>query len=297
MKKNTNTYKSILGLSAVVALIGMPVAAMAGTVSLSLSSSLGNYSFGNGSANAGEFAASIQGETQAELSAPGGLGYVNGVTSTGGSFETFCVQNSVDVNTGTPYSYTEASQTGGPKGPTTEGGIALSEGAAFLYYEFATGGLNGSLNYETAASTYNYANGSTTGKNAYSFSRVNDAGELQAAIWFFMGEPALTGWPSTSGSPSSDPFVVLAEDVLGSAQAFDADGTATGEAGDLDYGVAIMQLTSDNGAVVNQNQLILTGTGATCVPDGGLTLAMLGMGLAGLFFVNLQRTKSVARQN
>jgi hypothetical protein len=244
-----NTCKSMLRLSAVATLIGMPVATMAGTIELGLN----NYSYSANGEAAGEFTASDTGLN------PSALGYSPN-TSTSTTFETFCVQNSVYVSTGTPYSYTEAQVTGGPTGGPTEGGIALSEGVAYLYYEFATGNLSG----------YNYGNTAT---------RNQDAGELQAAIWYFMGEPALSGWPSTSGNQ----FITLAEDNVGNA--FATNGTG----GQTDYGVAILQLTS--GSVVEQNQLILT------VPDGGMTLAMLGMGLAGLFYVNFRRTKSVARQN
>jgi hypothetical protein len=252
-----STCESMLKLSAVAALIGMPAAAMADQVSLSLTSSLGNYSYGNGSENAGEFAA-----TDSTTGVP--AGYVLGTTSTGSSFETFCVQNTVFINTGTSYSSTEAQVTGGS--PSNEGGIALSEGVAYLYYNFAKGTLS---DYD-----YNLNSGRTT-----------TAGELQAAIWYFMGEPALNGWPS------GNPFITLAEDNL--SNAFAANGS-----GGIDYNVSILQLTCDG--VEEQNQLILGGNGTgnnQSVPDGGMTLAMLGLGLAGLFFVNFQRTKSVARQN
>jgi hypothetical protein len=263
-----NTCKSVLRLSAVATLIGIPAAAMADTGSLSLNS----YSYGAGGEAAGEFAATDSAGVPA--------GYAS-TTSTSSTFETFCVQNLVFINTGTPYSSSEAQTTGNS---TVQGGLALSEGVAYLYYQFATGNLSG----------YDYAN------NQSNNTRITDAGELQTAIWYFMGESSgiPSGWPSTSGNQ----FITLAENFLGNGNATlgatDA-GLANGSGG-TNYNVSILQLSGSGGVV--QNQLILggnnPGTGNNqSVPDGGLTLAMLGLGLAGLFYVNFQRTKSVARQN
>jgi hypothetical protein len=277
------TCKNMLRLSAVAALIGTPAVVMANPVTLTQNS----YSY----LDAGEFTANNTGVN------PSTLGYASS-TSTSSTFETFCVETAVDFTPGTGYYYNQGSTTGtGVLGENGQGGIALSEGTAFLYYEFATGGLNGGLPTETAAETYNY----TSGTAGYNFSRLNDAGLLQVAIWYFMGESLPNGYNIPGGySVTTDPFVVLAEAALGgSAKAFDNDGAA---AGDLDYGVAIMQLTTGNSntGTAAQNQLILTGTGTgnnQSVPDGGMTLTMLGMGLAGLFYVNFRRTNSVARQN
>jgi hypothetical protein len=296
MKKNTNTYKSILGLSAVAALIGTPAAVMANTVTLTQNP----YSFGD----AGEFTASGVSTT--------GLGYdVNSQLgiATASTFETFCVQTAVDFNAPGTYGYVTGSATGltplaengsGGTSSNPQPGINLSEGTAYLYYEFATGAF-------ASGDNYNYAN---TGNPNSSTSRVNEAGELQIAIWYFMGElgngnnlsllPSGFTLPKGMSTILSDPFITLADNALGgTADAMAKNGNGN-VASDLDYGVSIMQLTSDNGNVANQNQLILNGNGAPAlvtVPDGGMTLAMLGMGLAGLFFVNFQRTKSVAKQN
>jgi hypothetical protein len=261
-----NTCKSMLRLSAVATLIGMPVAAMADTVSISLNS----YSYSASGEAAGEFAATDSAGVPA--------GYAS-TTSTTSTFETFCVQNLVFINTGTPYSSSEAQTTGSS---TVQGGLALSEGVAYLYYQFATGNLSGD----------DYAN------NQNNNTRITDAGELQTAIWYFMGESSgiPSGWPSISG----DPFITLAENILGGGNATlgATDAFLANGSGGTDYNVSILQLSGSGGEV--QNQLILTGNGSgnnQSVPDGGVTLVMLGMGLAGLFFVNFQRTKSVARQN
>lgn len=268
----------MLKLSAVAALIGTPAAMMANPVTLTQNS----YSY----LDAGEFTANNTGVN------PSTLGYASS-TSTSSTFETFCVETAVDFTPGTGYYYNQGSTTGtGVSGQNGQGGIALSEGTAFLYYEFATGNLQSEA---TAAEDYNY----TSGTAGYSFSRVNDAGLLQVAIWYFMGESLPGGYTIPGGySVTTDPFVLLAEAALGGlADAKLANGTV---AGDLDYGVAVMQLTTGNNNTGSaaQNQLILTGTGNNqSVPDGGMTLSMLGMGLAGLFYVNFRRTKSVAKQN
>jgi hypothetical protein len=291
MKKNTNTYKSILGLSAVAALIGTPAAVMANQVTLAQN----NYSYGD----AGEFTASGTGVN------PSALGYASSTSTSGTSatFETFCVETEVAFNNGGTYNYTTGAATGnsssaendggGISSPNPQGGTPLSEGAAFLYYEFATGGLG---------VNYNYANTgiNSTGSN----SRQNEAGELQIAIWYFMGELTVSSGmfsslpfslpAGMSSEVSSDPFITLAENALGNGNTTNGytDAILANGVGGTDYGVAIMQLTTPgNSNEANQNQLILT------VPDGGITLAMLGMGLAGLFFVNFKRTKSVAKQN
>ena len=269
------TCKNMLRLSAVAALIGTPAVVMANPVTLTQNS----YSY----LDAGEFTANNTGVN------PSTLGYASS-TSTSSTFETFCVETAVDFTPGTGYYYNQGSTTGtGVLGENGQGGMALSEGTAYLYYEFATGGLN---------TSYNYAN---TGSSSSPTSRVNEAGELQVAIWYFMNESLPAGYIIPGGfSETTDPFVLLAEAALGgSTKAFDNDGAA---AGDLDYGVAIMQLTTGSGntGTAAQNQLILTGTGTgnnQSVPDGGMTLVMLGMGLAGLFYVNFRRTKLVARQN
>jgi hypothetical protein len=222
-------------LSTVLTLIGMPV--MANTIVLTQNS---NYSYGDG----GEFTAVTTGQNFA------GNGYVPNVTSLAdGSFQTFCVQNTVDFNPGVTYNYTTGNTTGANG---IEGGITLTAGAAYLYYEFATGNLSG----------YTYVAGS---------GRVTTAGELQAAIWYFMGEGL------ASGFTTSDQFITLADNNV--ANPFAANGSL--------YGVEILQLTTpgSNPSIANQNQLVLT------APDGGMTAAMLGMSLAGMFLVQFQQRK------
>jgi hypothetical protein len=233
MKKSC---KAVLVVSAVLILIGMPVAVKANTIVLTQNS---NYSYGDG----GEFTAVTTGQSFL------GNGYAVSTLVNGG-FQTFCVQNLVDFNPGVTYNYTTGNATGSNG---TEGGISLSEGAAYLYYEFATGNLSG----------YNYTPGS---------GRVTTAGQLQAAIWYFMGEGLAPGFTT------SDQFITLADNNL--ADPFAANGSL--------YGVEILQLTTpgSNPSIANQNQLVLMP-----VTDGGMTAAMLGMGLVGMFLIQFPHRK------
>ena len=246
MNKKYNTVcRSVFGLSTVLTLIGMPV--MANTIVLTQNS---NYSYSDG----GEFTAVTTGQNFT------GNGYVAGVTSLAdGSFQTFCVQNAVEFNPGVTYNYALGNATG-PN--AVEGAIPLSQGAAFLYYEFATGNLSG----------YNYTAGS---------GRVGTAGQLQAAIWYFMGEGL------AFGLDTSDPFIALADGNF--SNPFAADNGL--------YGVEVLQLTTVGSTAADQNQLVLTGTGGPDThlqpaPDGGQTMALLGMSLGGMFL--LQRRKPAA---
>jgi hypothetical protein len=174
-----------------------------------------------------------------------------------GGFETFCVETGVEFYPGTQYYYTLGDTSQPNPGIASAGsGLPLSLGAAYLYYEFATGQLQG----------FEYAEGA---------SRETDDDLLQAAIWWFQGNQTY-GTYNNPGTTDNE-FVDLAEGVLGSANAFDA---ANGE-----YPVEILQMWSnpdDTGAV--QNQLVL-------VPDGGLTAGMLGMGLFGMGLIQFWRRK------
>jgi hypothetical protein len=236
-----NIYKavcgSVFGLLMVLTLIGMPVTGMANTIVLTQNS---NYSYGDG----GEFTAVTTGQSFL------GNGYASSTLVNGG-FQTFCVQTLVDFVPGTTYNYSTGNATAAN---AIQGGITLTEGAAYLYYEFATGNLSG----------YTYTPGS---------GRVTTAGELQAAIWYFMGEGL------ASGFTTSDQFITLADSNL--ANPFAANNSL--------YGVEVLQLTTpgSNPSVADQNQLVLTHG----VPDGGTTAALLTMSLAGMFLVQFQQRK------
>jgi hypothetical protein len=178
----------------------------------------------------GEFSAAATGDFVANYAA---------TTIMGGEFDTFCIETTVVFNPGQTYTYTLSNQ--------DSMGRALSEGAAFLYYEFAIGQLAG----------YSYTNPS---RNA-------DAGELQAAIWAFQGNQSYIGYPALA----TDPFYELAINTLGATGANSPDNGR--------YGVEVLQLWDGSNAA--QNQLVyLAG-----VPDSASTSGMLALACAGLVFL------------
>ncbi len=176
-------------------------------------------------------------------------------------FETFCVQTQVDYtpyNWGnhTPYNFTYGLNSIGT-GWNPSDDFALSEGTAYLYSQFAQGVLSG----------YDYTDAGT---------RTTDAGELQAAIWALQGGQSIGGFPSGVGNGTSgNVFYNDALNYLGSAN---LDVAATSS---TDFGVEIMNLTDGNDNAA-QNQLIYLGGGS--VPDGGATLGLLALSVAGLAF-------------
>jgi hypothetical protein len=178
------------------------------------------------------------------------LGYTNStILQAAGQygFETFCLQQTVTVKAGSPYTYT-TTDTFSPNGP-------LTQGVAWLYDQFATGVLSG----------YNYTNASA---------RTTDAAELQAAIWYLQGETPYNGY--TGSTITGDPFisdVITQFTSLTNAEAADVIGG---------YNVAVMALA--DGSKPGQNQLILIppGQGIGSVPDSATTLGLLAASFASL---------------
>ena len=167
--------KRILALTVFAALLPVAsVAVKANTVTLTQ----GTYSYSDG----GEFTA---------VTSPGafvGNGYVAATKNSAGTgFQTFCMESQVYFSPGTVYSYT----LGQMSQPLTGGGIGsnlpLSTGAAYLYYQFATGNLTG----------YDYNTANTPGDQA---ARKADAGALQAAIWLLQGGQVVSGFPLGNNS-------------------------------------------------------------------------------------------------
>ena len=167
-----------------------------------------------------------------------------GTATVGGQFETFCVETAVMFNPGQTYTYTLSDQ--------DDTGRALSEGAAFLYSEFATGHLAG----------YDYSGPA----------RNTDAGELQAAIWAFQGNQSYVGYPPLA----TDPFYELAITDLGSAGANSPD--------DGQFGVEVLQLW--DGPIAAQNQLVYT-----AIPDSTSTIGMLALTCAALVILACRLNK------
>jgi len=155
----------------------------------------------------------------------------------GDGFETFCLETTVEFTPGTTYTYDVSS--------VDSLGRSLTLGAALLYADFAKGDLPG----------YNYTSPTI---------RQEDAGELQAALWWLQGGQSYGGFPGMS----TNIFYEYATTTLGSLN----EETAS----DGQYGVDILQMWGSNGQAA-QNQLVMVG-----VPDQAQTWLMLGMGLAGL---------------
>jgi len=189
--------------------------------------------------------------------------YNNGTPINGTSvgFETFCIETGVDFtpgNWGGPtYSYT-LGQVAQPIPAAGAGSaIALTKGAAWLYFEFAKGILSG----------FDYT---------YGAGRMTDDNLLQSALWTFQGNQTYGSYvPATA---LNNTFYADALNAFGNSSAA-ADAGYTGSS------VQILSLwdNSDNAA---QNQLVLTGdtnpTPTPSVPDGGSTAALLGGALLGL---------------
>jgi hypothetical protein len=185
------------------------------------------------------------------------------VATMAGQFETFCVESGIFVGPGASYSYTLSAQ--------DSTGRALSEGAAFLYYEFATGQLAG---YDYADPAVGLSSSrkvqlvpAQRTRASQSVNRVMDAGELQAAIWAFQDNTFLPGFPSLA----TDPFYQLAIDDLGATA---ADGPNNGL-----YNVDIIQLW--DGSTPAQNQLVYLGM----IPDAASTRGLLTAACCGLVFL------------
>ena len=176
------------------------------------------------------------------------------------NFQTFCVEGSEYIYQNTTYAYTiqQHSMYNG-LGQGNNNGVNLTVGAAALYYEFARGILGtGSL------PSYNYTGARTT-----------SAGLLQNAIWWLMGQEG-------QGYTPLNPYEQYINNTFGSTAFADNNGLIP---------VAVLSLwvpgEVDTTAGAEQDQLILTGklTGDLLpVPDGGLTVGLLGLALSGLGF-------------
>lgn len=169
-------------------------------------------------------------------------------TIVNGGFETFCIETTVNFTPGSTYSYNLSN--------TDSLGRQLTEGAAFLYYEFAKGTLTGYV-YNNIAQ------------------RQADAGLLQAAIWWLQGNQTYNDGSYQIPNTSNNPFYALAINTLGSINATNANNGQ--------YCVDVLQMW--DGTSPAQNQLVL-------VPDAGMTSGLLGMGLVGMFLVQSRRCKS-----
>jgi hypothetical protein len=166
---------------------------------------------------------------------------VNGQTA----FETFCIEVNESFSPGTSYN-AQVSTTVIPGGPLNY----VTLGVSYLYSQFAQGELSG----------YNYTAGS---------GRELSADELQDAIWYLQGEINTSGKVTVSGAAissvnnstytfsSSDPFLVLAEDVLYGSVCANALTKVESNGNGADSVLALDLSSISNGCTVyNQDQLV-----------------------------------------
>jgi hypothetical protein len=213
---------------------------------------LGPYTGGNGG---GEF-------TFLPINPAGWLNLSNydaGVTrdvGVSGSFQTFCIEGNegiygydeinIDVDKSWPYDATLSQNAmQGSMGPS---GDPVSVGTGWLYSQFARGVLSG------------YTYGPSVG------ARQTSAGLLQQAIWWLEGEKSVV-------YSAANPFMAAVVNHFGSEALAQADGG-------WNYGVYALNLTktTQTGTVKRIQD------GLVYVPDGGMTLILLGIAFAATAF-------------
>lgn len=174
------------------------------------------------------------------------------------SFQTFCVENHDETpqtylrDSGYEYTATIDDVAYVGNSPVPDGGQPLSQGTAYLYYQFAKGLLD--------TDVYNYTPGTgTTERAAY-------AQKLQEAIW------ALQSQPDFGLAAISTDIRLLLDDEFGGTNDIDTWRAAN----DGKYAVKVMNLYNMTEPHERQSQLIL-------VPvPGAILLGFLGLGYAGM---------------
>jgi VPDSG-CTERM motif len=171
------------------------------------------------------------------------------------SFQTFCIEIQHEFTLGGTYNYTLGQDTHGA--PPSTASPVLNLGTAWLFSQFGAGHI---------------AIGSTT-----------QAGEFQAALWYFQGQGvngngAFSGPGFGDGLPGANAYTDEAITAL-TGLGLDALDPSNGK-----FFVSIIESSNANGAPA-QDWLY--------VPDGGTTVVLLGIGLMGLVLVS--RRFAIAR--
>jgi hypothetical protein len=231
--RNVNREKAMKKLGFVLLLVAaLALPAMAGQVSIG--PGYGPYQTGSG----GEFTFTPL-LNSLDLSGYGG-GATN-VVGAPGSFETFCIE-------GGEYIYPDSTYDFALSNGSIYTGVPVSQGAGWLYSQFATGNWQNGL-------TYNY------GAN-----RTTSAALLQNAIWWLEGQENIA-------YDGTNPFMAAVVAQFGSQAGALAAGGGS-------YGVYALNLwvpgEDDTLAGARQDMLFYA------VPDGGMTLMLLGGALVGI---------------
>ena len=177
-----------------------------------------------------------------------GGGEFNATTSANGNFVTFCLEYSEHIQMGVQYYYQLSTA-------TTANNDPISLATAWLYNQF----LNGTL----AGYDYTPDIGSEVGHR-------HSANALQRAIWFLEDETGGNGYGNSAY-------------VLAALLATGVDGKTTAANGA--YGVKVMNMWQNYDPITGvysgakQDQIIR-------VPDGGTTLALLGMSMGFVAFAS-----------
>ena len=177
----------------------------------------------------------------------------------GGGIEVFCIEYNEFISL--PGTYTATVSAGAiyggvaggidhdsnPLTPTTD---LVSVGTAYLYSLFARGVLGG----------YDYTPGA---------GRAASATALQNAIWWLEDEITLS-----ASAIAANPFLTAAFAAYGTPGAGVGDVAGGAKTNNTLYSVGVLNL---GGATPDKQDQLIYG-----VPDGGLTIALLGLGLSGV---------------
>ena len=168
-------------------------------------------------------------------------------------FTTFCLQQTVDFYPGATYNYTTSENLGLPT--DNPGYSYLSAGASWLYSQFVA-----------TPSNFNGSDAAVT--------------EFQEAIWELEGENVYAAGTGDVIDPTTN------ADYLAAVAATVPNGLNPNSNGGNDVFVAVLT-TQDASPQNAQNQLIfIPGNSENSrVPDGGASVALLGMALGGIALI------------
>lgn len=169
------------------------------------------------------------------------------------SFQTFCVEGAEFISANSTY-------TASYNNHSVYSNVQLTKGAALLYSAFASGNWS-------SGPGYNYFGGGVA--------READAALLQVAIWHFMG-----GQENHGAYDQYNKYEAWAASVFGDDAAANV-AAATGE-----NNVYVLNLWDSNGRAAQDQLIYTTGPIPNTVPDGGVTVILLGMSLTGLGFIS-----------